>query len=58
MKSTKRASAETDGPMTGLLDDLKAIGFENLHTEISTLLKVFTTAGKPLDDREMTVSTN
>jgi hypothetical protein len=47
--------ADTETSMTGLLEDLKAIGRENAHKDISTLLKVLTTAGKPIDDREMMV---
>jgi len=47
--------ADTDTSMTGLLEDLKAIGREHLHKDVSTLIKVLTTAGKPIDDREMMV---
>jgi hypothetical protein len=50
--------ADTDASMTGLLEDLKAIGRENAHKDISTLLKVLTTAGKPIDDKEMMVFTS
>jgi hypothetical protein len=50
--------ADTETSMTGLLEDLKAIGRENAHKDISTMLKVLTTAGKPIDDREMTVFMN
>lgn len=41
---------------TGLLDDLKAIGFKAANSDVRTLLEVFLAKGKPVDDRLMVVS--
>jgi hypothetical protein len=40
---------------TGLLEDLSAIGLASIHKDVSTMIKVLTTKGQPVDDREMTV---
>ncbi|KAI9671612.1 MAG: hypothetical protein M1829_004617 [Trizodia sp. TS-e1964] len=40
---------------TGLLEDLKAIGFKAAHSDLHTLLDVFMAKGKPVDDKLMTM---
>jgi hypothetical protein len=49
------AYADNDVSMTGLYEDLRAVGMGGLHKDAQTLISVFTSKGKPADDREMTV---
>ena len=41
---------------TGVMDDLKAVGVKGARGDIKTLLDVALTKGKPVDDRQMTVT--
>jgi hypothetical protein len=50
--------ADSEVSLTGLREDLIAIGRGDLHKDLSTLIGLFTSKGQPVDDRQMTVSTN
>ena len=40
---------------TGLAEDLKAIGLKGIPEDLKTLIGVWATKGKPVDDKKMTV---
>lgn len=40
---------------TGIAEDLKAIGLKGISEDFKTLIGVWATKGKPVDDKKMTV---
>lgn len=46
---------DPDVVSTGIAEDLKAIGLKGISEDFKTLIGVWATKGKPVDDKKMTV---